>query len=206
MIKDTLELLKQELQQFVAPISPPGENAVALGNIAFVEDSTQNSKLQNKLVISLVNLEEESVFKNNSFYRKVSGRDDLLRANPPVHLNLYILISAYFPDLYENALIYLSRAVQFFQGKNSFTIQNSQQSINNIGATNLNGDFKLIMDLYTLTFEQINHLWGSLGGKQLPFVMYKCRLIRLDHDFLKNQAPLIENIDSEDNPIPSPQE
>lgn len=205
MIEDALKILKFELESHINQSTQAQGEVVTLGNIAFVEDSTSNADLRNHLIISLVNLEEESVFKNNSFYRPVNGREGLVRANPPVHLNLYILLSAYFPDLYENALIYLSKAVRFFQGKNTFTIQNIQQSLNNIGATAIDGDFKLILDLYTLTFEQINHLWGSLGGKQLPFVMYKCRLIRLDHDYLKNQAPLIEQVDAEDNPIPSPQ-
>ena len=206
MIEDALRILKFELESYINQATQAQGKVVTLGNIAFLEDSTSNANLRNQLIISLVNLEEESVFKNNSFYRQVNGRDSLVRANPPVYLNLYILISAYFPDLYENALIFLSHAVRFFQGKNAFTMQNIQQSLNGAGATAINGDFKLILDLYTLTFEQINHLWGALGGKQLPFVMYKCRLIRLEHEFIKNQAPLIENVDAEDNPIPSPQE
>jgi hypothetical protein len=46
-------------------------------------------------------------------------------------------------------------------------------------------ELRLIMNMYTLTFEQINHLWGSLGGRQLPFVMYKVRLVKVrDHRVL----------------------
>ena len=35
------------------------------------------------------------------------------------------------------------------------------------------------MDLLSLGFEEINHLWGSLGGKQLPSAVYRGRLVTL---------------------------
>jgi len=54
---------------------------------------------------------------------------------------------------------------------------------------------RIIMELYTLTFEQINHLWGSLGGKQVPFVMYKARLVKIQHQ-ITEEAPLIEQIEN----------
>jgi hypothetical protein len=57
------------------------------------------------------------------------------------------------------------------------------------------------MELYTLTFEQINHLWGSLGGKQMPFVMYKLRLIALTDRTIVREVPLIEEIDTTLRPV-----
>jgi hypothetical protein len=35
------------------------------------------------------------------------------------------------------------------------------------------------MDLMTLTFEEVNHLWGFLGAKQSPFALYRGRLVTL---------------------------
>ena len=54
-------------------------------------------------------------------------------------------------------------------------------------------EIRLVPELYTLTFEQINHLWGSLGGKQSPFVMYKIRLVRIQGR-ITAEAPLIESV------------
>jgi hypothetical protein len=66
--------------------------------------------------------------------------------------------------------------------------------------TNLNArvltELRLHPELYTLTFEQINHLWGSLGGKQSPFVMYKVRLVKVQ-SLVTSEGPLIETIVSE---------
>ena len=50
------------------------------------------------------------------------------------------------------------------------------------------------MELYTLTFEQINHLWGSLGGRQIPFAMYKLRLVAVTDNAVIREVPLIEEI------------
>ena len=58
------------------------------------------------------------------------------------------------------------------------------------------------MELYTLTFEQINHLWGSLGGRQIPFVMYKLRLVSITERALVREVPLIEEIETLINKLP----
>ncbi|MNR02277.1 hypothetical protein D3C85_1181210 [compost metagenome] len=52
------------------------------------------------------------------------------------------------------------------------------------------------MELYTLTFEQINHLWGSLGGRQVPFAMYKLRLVAISENAIVREVPLIEEIET----------
>jgi hypothetical protein len=49
-------------------------------------------------------------------------------------------------------------------------------------------------ELYTLSFEQINYLWASLGGKQMPFVMYKLRLVAITDRKLVREVPLIEEL------------
>jgi len=60
---------------------------------------------------------------------------------------------------------------------------------------------KITMELYTLTFEQINHLWGSLGGRQAPFAMYKARLIMVRERNIIREVPLIEEVRADSSPI-----
>ena len=50
------------------------------------------------------------------------------------------------------------------------------------------------MELHSLTFEQINHLWGSLGGKQVPFVMYRARMLSLTADEVLGRGDPITDI------------
>jgi hypothetical protein len=125
--------------------------------------------------------------------------------NRPVFLNLYVLFTANFTggvppnNGYVQALRRLSLVLEFFQGKNVFTPANSSVTLPPELADLSNPDIaglKLNLELYTLTFEQINHLWGSLGGRQMPFVMYKVRLIAITERSIRKEVPLIEEIET----------
>ncbi len=206
MIFEALGLLKDELDFFIRERDDPGGTVkfVVLGNIAFLEDSQKSSKFEERVVISLVNVEEESALKNSTFYRKLNGAKEVSVINPPVFLNLYLLFSSNFPD-YDNSLRRLSYVIEFFQGKNTFSLKNSpayeQGNILNADQNGRGADFRLILDLYTLTFEQINHLWGSLGGKQIPFAMYKCRMIKISESGVQRQEPVIEEVNGQEQTV-----
>ena len=49
-------------------------------------------------------------------------------------------------------------------------------------AMNPEAELSITMELVALSLEEINHLWGALGGKQLPFVAYRGRLVVLEED------------------------
>ena len=93
------------------------------------------------------------------------------------------------------ALHRLSQVIEFFQGKFVFTLANSP-SPRAVSDESL-ADLKLILDIHTLNFEQINDLWGSLGGKQVPFVIYRARLVQLRREAVMQAGPLIEQINEE---------
>ena len=86
------------------------------GNIALLENNGTGGEnpIEQKVVLSLVNIEEEKRLKNTPPYKKQNGEVEFI--NPPVYVNLYLLFSANF-DNYNNALIRLSRVIEFFQGK-----------------------------------------------------------------------------------------
>src|SRR5690606_20164688 len=149
--------------------------------------------------------EEESTLKNTgNVVRTING---IRYVKPAVFLNLYVLMSATLgqdlQDAYEFALHRLSLIIQFFQAKKTYTIKNSPfttiSNDNNI-PQEIKDELRLNVDLHTLTFEQINHLWGSLGGKQVPFVMYKVRLVKI-HESGSEEAPVIEIIKNTVNMI-----
>ncbi len=190
MINKALELLQSQLNQFIQPLA--GADEVVLGNIALNEAPDQND-IMDKVVISLVNVEEESTLKNTRNYHKtLTG---VQYSEPPVFLNLYLLITAHYPQAYDTALIRLSSVIRFFQSRKCFDVKNAQPLPDALDPDNPDdASLYLTMELYTLTFEQINHLWGSLGGKQMPFVMYKTRLVSISEDVSLGTGPLIEEI------------
>ena len=194
MISKALNLILDELNQFIPPIA--GAPEVVLGNIA-LHESPDMDELSNKLVVCLVNVEEESTMKNRKHYQ--INDTEVIYRNPPVNLNLYVLFSANYTtgnDPYDTSLKRLSQVISFFQSKNNFTLQNSTS-----GGSEDDEDLRnmrLVFELYTLTFEQINYLWGSLGGKQMPFVMYKVRLVTVNTRRPIGGGRVIEELESKD--------
>ncbi len=197
MIDKALLLLRNELDDFIS--KSIGSADVVVDNIGLLE-TTSGDTLTKRIVITLVNLEEESTLKNTSALKKGYGGPAIYE-NPPVFLNLYILITCnYSGDDYIHALERLSTIIKFFQSRNSFSYSYSTGGIPPLDAELL--DLRFTMELYTLTFEQINHLWGSLGGRQIPFVMYKLRLIALTERVSVREVPLIEEIETNIAKIP----
>jgi hypothetical protein len=125
-----------------------------------------------------VNIEEEQTLKNAPHYQVVNSK--IQYKNPPVNLNLYILFCANHTE-YDIALERLSEVITFFQGQTKFSLQTTPPPLSGAEPSTFAG-IRILIELYTLTFEQINYLWGSLGGKQVPFVMYRARLVSLQDD------------------------
>ena len=193
MIEQAILLLKNELQAYIS-LKDASVNVI-IDNIGLFETS-KGDTLTNNIIITLVNIEEESTLKNLPALKRPFVNRAIYK-NPPVCLNLYILFTCnYSGDDYRLALKRLSYIIQFLQSKNSFSSASSVTG----GAIDLTEpdimDLKFTMELYTLTFEQINHLWGSLGGRQVPFAMYKLRLVAISEHAVVREVPLIEEIDT----------
>lgn len=167
---------------------PPPNEIVVTGNVAMIDDPTPgaNPDPNYRVLISLVNLEEDRISKNPEFAVKTDS--GLVYKNPKIFMNLYVLFSTNKND-YEQALQYLSYVIQFFQYRNVFDSNNSPDLPLQIE--------KLIADLVTLNFEQLNHLWGVLGGKYIPSALYKVRLVTIDEGLTEAESELIREIFTE---------
>ncbi len=202
MIDIATRLLIDELGQFIEDTTSITANDVVIENIANWENDPNNN-LTDKIVATLVNVEEESTMKNRR-PTQVNLNGGIDYVSPPIHLNLYLLFSA-VPDgvaqAYEIALKRISQVICFFQAKRMFTVKNSPFSTISTASSLSDlekNEIRLQVELYTMTFEQINHLWGSLGGKQVPSVMYKIRLVEVKHR-IAQEAPVIEEIQNNIN-------
>jgi hypothetical protein len=47
----------------------------------------------------------------------------------------------------------------------------------------------------SLTFEEVNHLWGFLGAKQSPFALYRGRLVTLSDMPALDGGAVVSEID-----------
>lgn len=202
MISHALTIVLNELNTHFADAYGSVVPQAALGNLAegFVNGPGTGGVLRNMLNLSVVNIKEEKSLKNLPNYVRNDTALSVTYENPPVFLNFQILLVATHTN-YSAALQMLSRAIRFFQFKNVFTQDNvTPSSITNHDLFNPLDQlesFKLIFDLYSPTMEEVNHLWGTLGGKQYPFVLYMLRMLDLKFHAVQSESGLITEIISD---------
>jgi hypothetical protein len=192
MLLETFQFIADELNKYLIlkGVVSSDTPRVELGNVARAYDTdtlTGSDPIANRVVLSLVNVEEDRVSKQQENYVKsiVSTR----YKSPPLFLNLYMLVSVNRNN-YGQSLAWLTHVLQFFQFQNVFSPITHPSLDSRI--------LKLIVELHSLNFEQINHLWSTLGGKYLPSVMYKIRQVTLDEDLMISESGFIKEIKIED--------
>lgn len=201
MIYQVLRIITHELNQYFIQLENADATYVMLGNIATYEQKSDgpgngpSDDYDNKVIGTLVSLQEEKTLKNRPF-RKVNPQDRVEYKNPPVPVNIYVLFTATNKN-YENALIYISRVVNFFQGKNLFTNQNTPVPNVTPAIENMN-QFRLMLDMFSPSFEESNYLWGTLGGKQFPSVLFRIRKLDIDANLKISESGIIETVKTTD--------
>ena len=146
--------------------------------------------LNNKLIISIVNIEEDRVAKTPENYIK---ENSLVRyKNPAIPINLTILFAATHNN-YETAITLVEKVIRFFQIKYVFTPQNTPelQTINEVSNINIE---KIIFDWVNLNLEQVNQLWSYLGGHYMPSVVMKMRMFTIDEQQIQKEGLPIKEI------------
>ncbi len=189
MIDKALEVIKKDIHDYLVRLPELNVTSETVVHITpVVKFNGDIAVPDNSLGLTLVNVEEERVMKSREAVTLTSA-GEVSHLNPAVKLNLYVLITANFTN-YATGLGFLSGAIRFFQGKNVFTPRNTP---------GLNGSIeKLIADLFTLNFEQQNHLWGALGAKYLPSVMYKIRMLTIQEALARDEQPPVRIVNLSD--------
>ena len=199
MISHALTIVINELNRHLATTYLATTPQAELGNLAegFATSSGNGGLARDRLYLSMVNTSAEKTLMNLPNYVRNDATLRVTYKNPPVFLNLQILMVAAHVN-YRDALLVLSRAIRFFQSQNVFTPDNvdpasitTNEPINPLDRL---ASFKLIFDLYSPTMEEVNHLWGTLGGKQYPFVLYVLRLLDLEFQAVQSESGLITNV------------
>lgn len=192
MIHESLKFLAEELNIYLnAKLPNPTltQPRLVVSNIAAANDSNASvdPKIDDRVVLTLVNVEEDKVAKQQEHYTKTDSTT--LYKNPPLYLNFYILF-AMNRTSYSDGLRLLGHVIQFFQHQFVFTP---------ISHPGLDSKIqRLVVDLHNMSFEQTNHLWSILGGKYFPSVMYKVRQVTMNEDAVISESGLIKEIQLND--------
>ena len=199
MMQHALTIIVNELNRHLQAAYGSVPPQVALGNMAEIaaKPAETNATERKKVYLSVVNIKEEKTLKNLPNYRINHASNRVVYENQPVFLNFVILLSAPHPE-YTDALMVLSRVIRFFQSRNVFTQDDvAPDSLTDSMPTNILDQletFKLIFDLYSPSMEEINHMWGTLGGKQYPFVLYNLRMLEMQFKSSLGEAETIQEI------------
>lgn len=192
MIDNVLNVLREEINGYLKRLPTMNIGTEKKVDINYIAKPDGDIAIEtDSLGLSLVNVEEERAVKSqNSVLHTRNGRVSYV--NPEIKINLYVLVVSNF-KVYSVGLKFLSGAMRFFQSKNVFVHQNTPGLDSSIE--------KLIVDLHTLNFEQQNNLWGAIGAKYLPSVLYKVRLITIQEALQKDEIPAIKVLGISDNGI-----
>ncbi len=192
MIYEALSCLAEEINEFFRIRLKISEEKVTLSAIVN-QDGTIAIQGENKVLITLINIEKETIGKSNS---GIGGSTVLINKSSALTINLYVMFSAYFTNgNYPESLRFISFIIAFFQQNSVFTRINTPRMDPEIE--------KLVFEMATISPEQLNNIWGSLGAKYMPSVIYKVRMLTYDSNVVREYRPLISGVESDNNMVDS---
>lgn len=158
---------------------------LGVGNIAYFDgtvDMISNPSGAN-LLMSMVKIEEEPALKNfpnQKLQFDAAGNPTVVKKQPKIFINYYIMFVSVVQ--YDMAIAAIHRVIKYFQNNRKFSFVSD------------GNDIELTMEIVSPTFEQMNHIWGTLGGKQYPHIIYKARVMDLQMDVLGEVVPAVSRI------------
>ncbi|WP_428242866.1 DUF4255 domain-containing protein [Gynuella sp.] len=167
MLDRVLDFFDGELNAFFQAKTGAIGTTVAAG--AIVNDSGKYVVPQDSIAATIINIEEDTSLKEqNRENRFQQGQN--IQVEPRLKLNLFILFSANYSH-YDQALKHLSLVLTYFQSHRSFSRERYPALNENIE--------RLAVELQTLNYDQLNQIWAYLGGKYLPSIVYRVRLVSI---------------------------
>lgn len=203
MLRTTFEFLSDELNAYIKRKDSTNfgnEDVVVVSSLMNPDGtfavSTEGSDVS-KVILTLINLEEDRIADSQYNYQKVNDRIQVI--NPPVNINAFVLFSV-FANNYSTALRLLSYVMAFFQGRQVFDSDQYPQINAKVDADKpWQKVGRLLVTFHSTTFEQQNNLWAALGAKYMPNVIYKIRTISFVDSEPKMETPRITEITISDN-------
>jgi hypothetical protein len=171
VIHYVIDQVVSELNDYIQIRTGVEQKPVMAGSLV-KPDGQPDPRNGDKLLLNVVNVEADRVYHSVETFAKRSDATIAL-VKPDVRVNLYLLFVGNYGQ-YSEALKAISLVIAFFQHRTAFDYS---------AITGLEGKTgKVTFEMMSPTFEQQNHLWGALGAKYLPCVLYKAGLIDISDE------------------------
>lgn len=185
MLEAAIGLIATQLNHALRSAFQLSEDLVVVTSLVDVNGSAPVNAT-NKLVVFLANIERETLMAAQGVRAAVAGgdRDAIAQTSAAVHLNLMLMFAANFGgSKYTEALKFISATIAFFQGRTRFDHHNAPDLDPRID--------RLVLDMESLNVAELANLWGILGGKYVPSVLYRMRMITFDSGQITHLVPRI---------------
>jgi len=180
MIATALTQIATSLNQSLRRRFDASEDLVAVCGL-LGQDGGVAAQAAGKLSVFVVNIERDTLPLAPA--RTGSGTRVAL-APAPVCLNLMVMFAAHFTGAnYPEALKLISATVAFFQSRPLFDHHNTPDLDPRID--------RLALDIENLGFGDLGNVWGMLGGRYVPSVLYKMRMVSIDAAQVSAEVPRI---------------
>lgn len=179
MIDLALGLVAQRLNSHLAARYGVQDDLVSLSPLTDPEGK-QTADARNRLVMFLTNIAQDSTPRSPGRNR---GAVQVMQAQP-IHLDIYFMLaSAYDADTYAEGLKLISAALTYFQANPVMNPRNAPDMPRGLS--------QISLDIANLKVEEMSQMWGNLGGRYVPSVMYKMRSVIIDAAAVSEVVPLI---------------
>lgn len=180
MISQALQFTSDVLDQFLRNRYTLDESKVVLNNLIEGNGSLPQIN-QNKIVMSLINIEKETAKPFYSRSHKVAN-GNYADIHPGERYNIDLLVSANFDD-YNETLKFLDGALLFFQSHAALTAASYSTMPASLG--------RLEFEIEKITYHQMQSLWTAMGAKYQPSVIYKMRLVSVQANEVEGYTPAV---------------
>ncbi|MCT4639728.1 MAG: DUF4255 domain-containing protein [Bacteroidales bacterium] len=182
MIYSSFKTLSDKLNEYLKGIYNTPEDMVVVAAVG-QDTGLDSAENQNRIVLSLLNIERETSMGIAPSYRSRSDKTVSLNTSP-WHLNLYFIASAIYTDKqYLQSLKVLSSVIKFFQSKNVYFISDK--------------NIKITIESVNVNYQELTNLWSVMGGHYYPSVVGKIRMLTIDSEEVSGVRHVNENVKPE---------
>ena len=178
MIDLAINAMAAELNQYLRALMNTSEDLVEVSNL-LGPDGAAAPNVANRIILFLTSIERDTVTQRGPEHtaRGLAGPG-------PLFLNLYVMAAANFTgNNYPEALKFLSLVVGYFHGRPVLDHSNCPELDHAID--------KLILDIENTPPQAMSNIWGVLGGRYLPSVLYRVRMVVIDSANVHGRVPRI---------------
>ena len=192
MIFQALSFLTNELNTYLkAEFQTPQAKAVLSAHVSTT--GAAGADLDNQMSVTLINVASESTVRNLLPSRSGSGTHQQL--SPALKLNMRVLLAANFSE-YSESLKFLGSTLAFFQGRPSMLTPPGTPLAAVVD--------RLTVELEDTSYQDWSYLWGMLGAKHMPGVVYRVKMITIQDGRVLSSTPAITSVDATTTVRPVP--